>query len=171
MRAPRASKFADPATPRRRTVIAAGTIMAASLLTILPIVTTFPFLPPFGLLVLLAWRLRAPEVLPVWAAAPLGLFDDLFSGNPLGSAMALWTIAVVAIDVLDSRLVWRDFWHDWLVAGAAILLFLVGARLAATPLSAHVDIVLLIQIVASLSLFPLVAMVCARIDATGRQTP
>ena len=145
--------------------------MGASVVTILPFVTTFPFLPPLGLLVLLAWRLRAPDVLPVWAAAPLGLFDDLFSGNPLGSATALWTIAVVAIDLLDSRLVWRDFWYDWLLAGGAILLFLGGARLVATPLSAHVDMVLLIQILVSLLLFPLVAMLCARIDVAGQQAP
>ena len=143
--------------------------MAGTLLTILPFVTTFPYLPPFGLLVLLAWRLRSPDILPVWAAAPLGLFDDLFSGNPLGSAMSLWTVTLIAIDVVDSRLVWRDFWHDWLVAGGAITAFLIGARLAATPVSAHVDTVVLVQIIISLLLFPLVAMVCGRIDAAGRQ--
>ncbi len=143
--------------------------MLGSLVTILPFVTSFPILPPFGLLVLLAWRLRSPDVLPIWAAAPLGLFDDLFSGNALGSAIALWTAALIAIDVIDSRVVWRDFWHDWLVAGGAISVFLLGARLADTPLGSHVDTVLLIQIVIALSLYPLVAMLCARIDAAGQQ--
>ena len=47
---------------------------------------------------------------------PLGLFDDLVSGQPLGSAMLLWTLCFLAIDVLEQRLVWRDFWQDWLIA-------------------------------------------------------
>lgn len=169
MRPPRPSKFGEPVTPRRRTVIAALTVMAASLITLLPVVTTIPYLPPFGLMVLLGWRLRSPEVLPVWAAAPLGLFDDLFSGQPLGSAMALWTCALIVIDVIDSRLVWRDFWHDWLVAAGAIAAFLIASRLAGTPIGAHVDTVLLLQIVIAVALYPLAALACARIDEAGRQ--
>ncbi|MES2339050.1 MAG: rod shape-determining protein MreD [Pseudomonadota bacterium] len=169
MRPPRPSKFGEPASPRRRTIIAAATVMAGSLLTLVPLVATIPFLPPFGLLLLLAWRLRSPETLPVWAAAPLGLFDDLFSGHPLGSAMSLWTLSMLVIDVIDSRLVWRDFWQDWLIAAGAVAGFLIGARLAGTPLSAHVDTVLLLQIVIAVSLYPLAALICARVDAMGRQ--
>lgn len=169
MRAPRPSKFAEPVTPRRRTTVAALTVMAASLITLLPVVAAIPFLPPFGLLVLLAWRLRDPEVLPVWGAAPLGLFDDLFSGQPLGSAMSLWTLSMIAIDVIDSRLVWREFRQDWLIAGGAVAAFLIGSRLAGTPLSAHVDTVLLLQIVITAALYPLVAVLCAKVDALGRQ--
>lgn len=169
MRPPRPSKFGEPITPRRRTVIAALTVMAASLVTLVPIVTTIPVLPPFGLLVLLGWRLRSPDVLPVWAAAPLGLFDDLFSGQPLGSAMSLWTLSLIAIDLIDSRLVWRDFWHDWLVASGAIAAYLVGSRLAGTPIGAHVDTVLLLQIVTATALYPLAAILCARIDDAGQQ--
>ena len=164
MRQPRIAKFGEPLSARRRSAIAAATVAAASLAPLLPLVATVPILPPFGLLMLLAWRLRNPGILPVWAAAPLGLFDDLFSGQPLGSAMALWTCGLVAIDVIDSRLVWREFRHDWLVAGGAITAFLTGARLAGTPLGAHVDTVMLVQAVVSIALYPLVAAICARID-------
>ncbi len=169
MRPPRPSKFAEPISPRRRTVIACATVMAGSLLTLLPIVTTVPFLPPVGLLILLGWRLRSADILPVWAAAPLGLFDDLFSGQPLGSAMSLWTLTLIAIDVFESRSVWRDFRHDWLVAGGAVAAFLIGSRLAGTPLGAHVDTVLLFQIVIAVALYPLAAILCARIDRAAEQ--
>jgi len=167
MTVPRTSKFAEPISARRRSSIAAATVMAASLVTLVPVVATLPLLPPFGLLILLGWRLRSAEILPVWAAAPLGLFDDLFSGQPLGSAMSLWTLAVIAVDIVDHRLVWREFRQDWLIAGGATAAFLVGSRLAATPLRAHVDVVLLLQIVVSLALYPLAAVICARIDERG----
>jgi rod shape-determining protein MreD len=169
VRPPRPSKFGEPISARHRSLIAAATVMAASLLTLVPVVATLPLLPPFGLLLLLAWRLRGPDILPVWAAAPLGLFDDLFSGQPLGSAMSLWTLALIAIDVIDGRLVWRDFWQDWLIAGGAVSAFLIGSRLAGTPIGAHVDTVLLLQIVIAIALYPLAAIVCARIDERGQQ--
>ena len=169
MIARRASKFAEPISARRRSITAAATVMAGSLATLAPVVATMPAMPPVVLLLLLAWRLRSPNVLPVWAAAPLGLFDDLFSGQPLGSAMSLWTVALIAIDVIDRRLVWREFRQDWLIASGATAAFLAGSRLAGTPLGAHVDTVLLLQIIVAVALYPLAALVCARIDEHGRR--
>ena len=139
MKAPRPSKFAEPISARRRTTIAAATVMLASLATLVPFVAPLPLLPPCGLLMLLGWRLRSPDVLPVWGAAPLGLFDDLFSGQPFGSAMALWTLALISIDIIDNRLVWRDFWQDWLIAGGGIATFLVVSRLAGTPIDGSAE--------------------------------
>ena len=169
MKPPRPSKFAEPISTRRRATIAALSVMAGSLVTLLPVVATIPLLPPCGLLVLLAWRLRGAEILPVWAAAALGLWDDLFSGQPLGSAMSLWTLALIAVDVIDHRLVWRDFRQDWLIAGGATAAFLAGSRLAAAPIGAHVDAVLLLQIAISAALYPLAASLCARIDERGQR--
>ncbi|URW76425.1 rod shape-determining protein MreD [Sphingomonas donggukensis] len=143
--------------------------MTASLLTIVPVVANVPWMPPFGLLMLLAWRLRDAEVFPSWGPLGLGLFDDLLSGQPLGSAMALWTITFIVIDIIDNRLVWRDFPHDWVVAGGAVAFCLVAARLVASPLRAHVDTVVLIQIIVSVALYPLAALVCARLDARRRR--
>lgn len=80
----------DDRAERVLTRKAVASILAGSLVTLLPVVATVPFLPPFGLLMFLGWRLLRPGALPVWAAAPLGLFDDLVSGQPLGSAVLLW---------------------------------------------------------------------------------
>lgn len=140
------------------------TVMAGSLVTIVPIIANFAYLPPFGLLMLLGWRLGRPDAFPIWAPLPLGMFDDLLSGQPLGSAMLFWTISFIIIDLLDQRLVWRDFWQDWLLAGGAIGLCLIAGRLVAAPIGAHVDTVLLLQIVISMLLFPFIARFCAWLD-------
>ena len=171
MPAPRPSPFAPPPSTRDRVIAATLSIMAGSLVTIVPVVANVPFLPPFGLLLLLGWRLRDPELFPSWAPVPLGLFDDLVSGQPLGSAIALWTICVIVIDIIDSRLVWRDFWQDWLIAAGGVAFCLIAARLMASPLAAHVETVVLVQILVSVALYPLAARLCARIDERGKFLP
>jgi rod shape-determining protein MreD len=148
----------------RASWLAPLSVVLGSMVTILPIVATFPFLPPFGLLMLIGWRLQRADALKVWTAAPLGLVDDLFSGQPLGSAMLLWTLCFIGIDVLDTRLVWRDYWQDWLIASGAVGFCLIAGRLIATPFVAHVDTALLLQIIVCCALFPLISRLCARLD-------
>jgi len=139
-------------------------IILGSLVTLLPFIATFPFLPPFGLLMLLGWRLTRAEAVKVWMAVPLGLIDDMVSGQPLGSAMLLWTLCFLAIDILDTRLVWRDFWQDWLLASGAIGFCLIAGRLVAAPFSAHVDTALMMQIIVSALLFPVASRFCGWLD-------
>ena len=140
------------------------TVMAGSLVTIVPVGATLALLPPCGLLMLLAWRLLAPLALRRWAPALLGLFDDLVSGQPLGSAMMLWTLAFFLIDLFDQRTLFRAFAQDWLIAAAAIAVCLIGGRLVASPLGAHVDGVLVVQVVVTALLFPYAARLVAWID-------
>lgn len=139
-------------------------VMAGSLLAALPVVATAPLMPPTGLLMLLAWRLLAPLSLRVWVPALLGAFDDLVSGQPLGSAMLLWQSASFAVALAERRSLFRSFGQDWGIAAGVIVFCLVAARLIATPLSARVDPVLGIQIVISILAFPLAARVVAFID-------
>ncbi len=135
-------------------------VMAGSALTLWPLIASVQILPPFGLLMLLGWRLTRSESLRVWAPLPLGLFDDLVSGQPLGSAMLFWTLCFFMIDLIDQRIVYRTFWQDWLVAAGSIGFCLILGRLVATPIDAHVDTVLLLQIAISILLFPLAARLC-----------
>lgn len=157
----------DDRNDRVLTRKAVFSILGGSLTTLIPVVGSVPFLPPFGLLMFLGWRLLRPGALPVWAAAPLGLFDDLVSGQPLGSAVLLWQICSLMLDLVDTRLVARDFWQDWLLAGGAIALCLAAGRAFATSLSAHVDTALLFQIVVSVALFPLATRLCTAL--AGRE--
>ena len=144
--------------------VPALTVMAGSALTLLPMIFTFPILPPFGLMILLGWRLARPDALPIWSPLLLGLFDDLISGQPLGSAMLLWMISFLVIDLLDQRLVWRDFWQDWLLAAGAIAASLFAGRLVASPIGAHVDTVLLLQVIVSIMLYPVISRLIAWLD-------
>jgi rod shape-determining protein MreD len=139
--------------------------MIASLAPLLPEIATAPVLPPFGFMMLLAWRLLREDLWPVWVALPLGLFDDIFSGQPLGSAMALWTIAFLAIDLIDSQLVWRDYWQDWGIAALAIASELILALGIAHITGGATPVVFLApQIAVSALLFPMVARACGVLD-------
>lgn len=159
------SPFREPVSRERARLLPWTSVMAGSLVTILPIGATLPLLPPFGLLLLLSWRLLAPMALRVWAPPLLGLFDDLVSGQPLGSAMLLWTGAYFLVDVLEARSAMQDFWQNWAIAAAGVAMVLGIGRLIAVPLGAHVDAAVAAQVLVSVLLFPLAAHAVAWIDA------
>jgi rod shape-determining protein MreD len=158
------SAFAPQTSPTGQWLIPVASVMAGSLVTITPFVATFPILPPFGLMMLIGWRLLRPDALRVWAPIPFGFFDDLVSGQPTGSAVMLWSMAFLAIDMLDQRLVSRDFWQDWVLAAGAIAFSLIGGRLIATGIEAHVDTLLLFQVIVAVLLYPFVARLVAWLD-------
>ncbi len=97
-------------------------ILLGSLTPWLPVIAPAPVLPPFGFMMLLAWRLARPGLLPLWAGLPLGLFDDLYSGQPLGSAVLLFSLVLMAIELIEIRFPWRNFWLDWLTAAAILVI-------------------------------------------------
>jgi rod shape-determining protein MreD len=140
------------------------TVVGGSACTALPLIATVPILPPLGLVMLLAWRLLARFALRPWAAAPLGLFDDLVSGQPLGSAVLIWSVIFLAIDLIESRLVFRDFWQDWLIAAGATLFAIIMGRVLALPIGARVDGAMLAQAAATILLFPIATRFVAWID-------
>ena len=51
---------------------------------------------------------------------PLGLWDDLFSGQPMGSGILLWSLATIGMDFIETRFPWRGFLTNWLVASGVI---------------------------------------------------
>ena len=79
-----------------------ATTLLGSCVNLLPFISTAPVLPPFGLLMALGWRLLRPELWAAWVALPLGLADDLITGTAPGTAMSLWTITFLGIDLLDA---------------------------------------------------------------------
>lgn len=140
-------------------------VLLCSMLTALPVIAQSPVMPPLGLLALLSWRLLRPDLWQAWIALPLGLFDDVMSGQPLGSAMFLWTVTLIAIDASEPRLLWRDYWQDWLIATLAIIFCLTGGFLFARLTGGGGTILLIIpQIIWSALLYPFVARQCAWLD-------
>ncbi|MBY0521129.1 MAG: rod shape-determining protein MreD [Sphingomonas sp.] len=167
------AKVRGPFDPEPPSVLAwlipVASIMGGSMLTLVPVIATIGFLPPFGLLMLIGWRLGRPDAMPIWTPLLLGAFDDMLSGQPFGNAMFLWSATALVIDLLDQRLVARDFWQDWLLAAGAVGGCLIAGRLVATSLAAHVDTVLLIQMLVSAMLYPVIARFCAWLDR--KRTP
>ena len=150
--------------PRARIVPVAST-MAGSMLAILPMIADAPVLPPFGLLMLLGWRLLRPEIWQAWVAIALGAFDDLFSGQPFGSAIALWTGTLIVLDMMDNRTMWRDYWLEWLVAGVAIITCMVGGWAAVAFTTGGGTVPGLVpQIAITILCFPFALRVCATLD-------
>ncbi|MGS1017557.1 rod shape-determining protein MreD [Allosphingosinicella humi] len=149
---------------RRKYVPIASTVLAC-LTVLLPIVATAPLVPDFAFLVLIAWRLLRPEIWSTTTALPLGLFNDLIAGHPLGQSMALWTITFLAFDLLDSRMLFRDYWMDWFFAALAIAFYVTGGWLIGGMMGSTIDLaVLLPQLGASILAFPLVARLVLALD-------
>jgi rod shape-determining protein MreD len=149
---------------RRRYVPIVSTI-AACLLDVLPIVMSSPLIPDFAFLVLIAWRLLRPEMWTATAALPLGLFNDLIAGHPLGQSVALWTIVFLAFDVADSRALFRDYWMDWFFAALAILFYVAGCWFIGAAMGAPMRFNLLLpQLALSILAYPVVARIVLALD-------
>jgi rod shape-determining protein MreD len=103
--------------------VPAISVLAGSLLSVLPIVSVSGWYPDLGFLVLIAWRLLRSDPWPAWWAAPLGFANDLVTGAPLGMSVVLWSATMVLLDLVDRRTMWRDYWIEW---GLAALLLLLG---------------------------------------------
>ena len=104
-------------------------IMLFSLAPMLPIIAPAPVLPPLGYLFMLSWRLLRPGLLPLWAGFPLGLFDDMFSGQPLGCGILLFSLTLIALDLLELRFPWRGFFQNWAILALLLATYLIVAAI------------------------------------------
>lgn len=144
----------------------AATVVIASLLSALPIVSNSGWYPDFGYLVLISWRLLRADPWPPWWAAPLGFVNDLFTGYPVGFSIALWSATMLALDLIDRRTMWRDYWIEWVLAAVLIaidewLQWRVAKAVDAAPSFSRMVPALVI----SIFVFPLFAWLVSRIDA------
>ncbi len=140
-------------------------ILLASLIPVFAIASAVPFVPPFGLMMLIAWRLVRPGLLPIWAGFPLGMVDDLFSGQPFGSAIFLWSVVMLAIEVIEARFPWRNFVQDWFIAANILTVYLVLAALLSGGMIGLASLAALgPQLLLSLLLMPIISRMVARLD-------
>ncbi len=152
------STFKIDGTPLLMTVF-------GSMLAILPIIAAIPMMPPVGLMILVCWRLLHRNIWPAWVGLPLGLWDDMLSGQPIGSAMLIWTVIMLVLDLADRRMVWRDFWQDWILASAIFVFAALTGLLIANFTGGNTSpIVIIPQILMTIALYPLVARLCGLVD-------
>ena len=146
--------------------VPACSVVAGSLVSLLPIVSSTGWWPDWGLLMLVAWRLLRADAWPAWWAAPLGFANDIIVGNPVGLSIALWSAIMIAMDILDRRTMWRDYWIEWAIAVlfiglAELAQWRVAAILGASvPLSMSAGPAIIIAVLC----FPVAAFLVARLD-------
>lgn len=165
----RRDPFGSRINRRQSSLLAYGvpwlTIMLGSLTPWLPIVAPAPVLPPVAYMLLLAWRLLRPGLLPLWAGLPLGLFDDLYSGQPFGSGILLFSMTLLAIEMIEARFPWRSFVLDWLTAAAMLTAYTAFAALFSGVSLTLVQLTVIVpQLLISIVLFPIVARMVAALD-------
>ncbi len=147
------------------------TIVLASTMPGWAYIASSPLMPPLGFLMLLAWRQLNPGLLPVWAGLPLGLIDDLFSGQPPGSGVLLWSVAVLGLELVEMRWPWRNFLVEWMVSGTIIAVYLLFAGVIANGRNPPDWLALMPpQILISILVYPLIGRLVARCDR-WRLTP
>lgn len=145
--------------------VPAASVVAASALALLPIVSASGWWPNTGLMILIAWRMLRADAWPAWWAAPMGFINDLLTGTPLGLSVTLWTAIMLVMDMVDRRTQWRGYVIEW---GVACLLIAFGGWVewqvavlngAPVPL-AQVAPAVIVEMLA----FPVAAMIVLRID-------
>jgi rod shape-determining protein MreD len=171
--APRSSAPPGRAIEIRARLVPILSTLAGSALVLVPTVSLSPTWPPLGLIMLLAWRLLRPELWPAWIGLPLGLADDLLSGQTLGTNMVMWTACLLFVELVEVRLLWRDYWQEWLLAAMAIVVAILGGWAIARWTGGATPVWLMgPQIVTSILCFPIVGRLCAMLDrwrlATGK---
>ena len=149
----------------RAAVVPYSSVMLGSILPTFFIFSTVPLMPPIAFMILIAWRMSRPGFFPLWVGLPLGAFDDLFSGQPFGSAIMLWSASILVLEIIETRFPWRGFWQDWIAGAMAILIYLPLAMLlsGATP---NIQMMILItpQILLSILMYPLVLRLVLQLD-------
>jgi rod shape-determining protein MreD len=142
-----------------------ASVMLLSMVPFAPLFASAPIVPPLAFMALMAWRMLRPGMLPVWAGAPLGAVDDLYSGQPFGSAVLLWSCAMLIMEIVDVRLRWRGFLQDWALAAALVAGYLILATLISNLTGGHAPLrAILPQIALSLIAHPLITSLVAALD-------
>lgn len=142
-------------------------VMLGSLVAGWITIAATPVVPPIGYLVLIAWSQLRPGLLPAWAGLPLGLFDDLVSGQPLGSAVVLWSVSMLLLEAIEARWPWRNFAIEWSVAALLTGGTLLGGAALASGFATAADWfpVVAIQIGIAVLAYPLAGRIVAVFDA------
>lgn len=152
-------------SPWRANSVHYVSIMLGSLLPVLFLADVMPVMPPLGLIMLVGWRVMRPGLLPLWVGVPLGAFDDLFSGQPFGSGILLFSITMISLEIFESRFPWRGFLQDWIAASISIALYIMSAIVVSgAPLNPYLLMASGPQILLSVLLYPIIARMIAWLD-------
>ncbi len=166
VRTPPSTKIGYRQSPLRVKGVPILSVLFFSVLpAMLPVIAKSPTMPPFGLMIFISWRLLQPNLWPVWIGIPLGFFDDLVSGQPLGSSIFLWTIIMLVFEAIEKRFIWRDYWMEWFLGSVALVFCIIMGLLFANLHggSTHIQVILP-QLLFSILFYPVAARICSWLD-------
>lgn len=154
-----------PADERLRRFVPAGTTFIAALLMCLPLPLAWGVMPHLVLLLTIIWASLQPRLMPSWGAFLIGFFFDALAGLPLGLTAFLLSAAVVAVRLGEARVEGHSLAIDWLFTA----LLVVTAHLLAWQLLGFIGqpaplAPLMVQALATILAYPLVALAAARIQ-------
>lgn len=142
-----------------------ASILLGSILPFFLIAGDYPIIPPLGYMMLLAWRFMRPELMPVWAGIPLGLFDDIFNAEPMGWSLMTWSLTLLVFYSLDDFFPWRGFIVNWVLGAVfAVLYISFGAIVANHGIDGELLIAIIPQMLLAILAFPLFSLLVARLD-------
>lgn len=140
-------------------------VLLVSLTPLLPVISPAPIIPPLAFLFLLAWGMLRSDIFPLWAGFLLGFWDDLFSGQPLGSAILLFSLTFIALDLIERRFPWRGFWQNWLTATLFISLYLpCTVVFSGADVTVQQMTMILPQLLLSIVAFPIIMRMVGLLD-------
>ena len=79
----------------------------------------------------------------------------------MGTSMLLWTLILIGYDIIDRRMIWREFLAEWGLASAIMALTIVSSLALAGEGN---PLLIVPQIILSILVFPLVTRMCSRLD-------
>ncbi len=83
----------------------------------------------------------------------------------MGSAMLLWTIILIAYEIIDRRMIWRDFGQEWGLSSVVIAAALFGGLLISVLTGGGFQPHLLLpQLLVSVLVFPILTRLCGILD-------
>jgi rod shape-determining protein MreD len=77
----------------------------------------------------------------------------------------LWSLALLALEAIETRFPWRGFWQDWITAtGLLTACLVIGAMISGGGIELWRVPLILPQLALSILLFPLIARMVAFFD-------
>jgi rod shape-determining protein MreD len=153
------------ASDRVRHAAPAASVFLASLAMALPLPLAIGLLPNLPLLFVIIWASIQPRLMPVWGGFVLGLVYDLIVGVPFGHYGLLFALAVIGVRLVEARTESHALFVDWLFASAILLILsLLSWQIFAFVGMEAPLLLILLQALATLLCYPLVAALVARIQ-------
>jgi rod shape-determining protein MreD len=87
------------------------------------------------------------------------------SGQPLGSAACIWTVLLLMMELVDRRMMWRDYKQDWQIGAALIAIALFLGMLFSNISGGGMQIMYIVpQMIVSALALPLSVRLCSILD-------